>query len=391
VFVWLNSTAIESPGRVTWIDPAADGGGLVRTLGPTLYGGLAGLALALSHYYAAAGYERALNLAVSSIRQALDTLPQIPTAQSAGLYGGVTGVVYVACHIAKLAGDASLLDSARVAASSIPDVRVSTENDVMSGLAGAVAGLSLMASVLGEAAIARANRIAQLLKSTASPRRGGAVAVWPPPRRFGRLPLTGFSHGAAGIAWALLELWQVTHQEWVRELAEAAFAYEDGTFDPERVSWPDFRYYRSSSVARRLPPPSQSFWCHGAAGIALARARASVITRQPAHRSVADIAATALVEAIGSRQGAHEASLSLCHGLAGNADILLSCADLLNRADLLDAHRRAVDRLRALMAAIDPDRGHASPGLMVGLTGEAVALLRSCRPDLISPLLLPPL
>jgi lantibiotic modifying enzyme len=38
--------------------------------------------------------------------------------------------------------------------------------------------------------------------------------------------LTGFSHGAAGIALSLLELWGITKEARFREVAEAGFSYE---------------------------------------------------------------------------------------------------------------------------------------------------------------------
>ena len=39
-------------------------------------------------------------------------------------------------------------------------------------------------------------------------------------------PLTGLSHGTAGIGWALLEMWQATGETRFREAAQGAFAYE---------------------------------------------------------------------------------------------------------------------------------------------------------------------
>ena len=42
--------------------------------------------------------------------------------------------------------------------------------------------------------------------------------------------LTGFSHGAAGIALSLLELWGLTNEPRFRQAAEAGFAYERSLF-----------------------------------------------------------------------------------------------------------------------------------------------------------------
>src|SRR5262249_450664 len=84
-------------------------------------------------------------------------------------------------------------------------------------------------------------------------------------------PLTGFSHGGAGIAWALSKLAAWSKDTRFRTAAESAIAYERSTFVAEESNWPDFR-------KRHLRPEEgdskQHFcaaWCHGAAGIALAR------------------------------------------------------------------------------------------------------------------------
>lgn len=88
-------------------------------------------------------------------------------------------------------------------------------------------------------------------------------------------PLTGFSHGNAGIALSLLRLAAVSGERRFHQAALAAMAYERSRFSPEAKNWPDLR---------RLDVPAQSSqtshegvhrfmvaWCHGAAGIGLAR------------------------------------------------------------------------------------------------------------------------
>ena len=81
-------------------------------------------------------------------------------------------------------------------------------------------------------------------------------------------PLTGFSHGAAGIAWALLKLAAWSGQARFRESAESAIAYERSTFVAEEANWPDYRAFpgEDQSALRFMVA-----WCHGAAGIGLAR------------------------------------------------------------------------------------------------------------------------
>src|SRR5690606_28785283 len=84
--------------------------------------------------------------------------------------------------------------------------------------------------------------------------------------------LAGFSHGAAGIGWALSHLAAATGEGRFRDAARAAMEFERDVFSPERQNWPDLR------PPERPPPPGVTFvppsicaWCHGAAGIGMAR------------------------------------------------------------------------------------------------------------------------
>jgi lantibiotic modifying enzyme len=75
--------------------------------------------------------------------------------------------------------------------------------------------------------------------------------------------LTGFSHGASGIAAALARLHEITGSPRLLEAVSKALRYERGTFDESAANWPDFR--------APYDPGSPRFmlsWCHGAPGIA---------------------------------------------------------------------------------------------------------------------------
>src|SRR5207253_1092982 len=81
--------------------------------------------------------------------------------------------------------------------------------------------------------------------------------------------LCGFSHGTAGVAWALLELAALTGQTRFREAALGAIAYERSQFLPEVGNWPDWR--ADATAASPSVPAVMVAWCHGASGIGLAR------------------------------------------------------------------------------------------------------------------------
>jgi len=79
-----------------------------------------------------------------------------------------------------------------------------------------------------------------------------------------RRPLTGFSHGAAGMAAALATLAQATDQQRFQDAARRAVAYERSVYLGEQGNWPDFR-------TTNKPDQFMLSWCHGAPGILLSR------------------------------------------------------------------------------------------------------------------------
>src|SRR5947209_15706424 len=73
----------------------------------------------------------------------------------------------------------------------------------------------------------------------------GTSCTWDPEVASGAgtasAPLTGMSHGASGIAVALLELYSETRREEFLDTARGALAYEEALFDPVVGNWPDLR------------------------------------------------------------------------------------------------------------------------------------------------------
>jgi lantibiotic modifying enzyme len=111
-------------------------------------------------------------------------------------------------------------------------------------------------------------------------------------------------------------------QAWLSELAGQAFAYEDCIFDSAQQNWPDLRHYHSWRATRVMPPPHQVAWCHGAAGIALSRLWAFEITGDATFAEAARKAGATVQRGACEEARVEETSSGLCHGLAGNADVL---------------------------------------------------------------------
>lgn len=81
-------------------------------------------------------------------------------------------------------------------------------------------------------------------------------------------PLLGFSHGTAGYAAALANLYRHSGYAHFAEAAQSALAYERSRFNSSKRNWPDFRV----STGANQPDGFRIAWCHGAPGIGLSRA-----------------------------------------------------------------------------------------------------------------------
>jgi lantibiotic modifying enzyme len=196
-------------------------------------------------------------------------------------------------------------------------------------------------------------------------------------------PLTGFSHGAAGGAWALLELAALTGDEKYSSAARAAIAYERSLFSAQAENWPDLR--DSDDPSAEQEPSFVTAWCHGAPGIGLARLSSLRHFDDPVARREAEAAVrTTLKHGFG---GNH----SLCHGDLGNLELLLQAREVLDQpqyqADIDRLAAQILDEIRLRGWISGVPQGAESPGLMTGLAGIGYGLLRLAAPQHVPSLL----
>jgi type 2 lantibiotic biosynthesis protein LanM len=369
----------RSAGSASWCGFTMLGAGAwtYQPVGYELYDGLAGIALFLGYLGEVTGETRYTNLGRAALatvrgRRARSDwfLPAV------GAFGGWGGLVYALTHLGTLWNEPALLDEAESVVEGLPG-RIADDRalDVIGGSAGcALALLRLHACRPSERVLTAAALCGDLLIERAQPQEHG-LAWWTPGA--GSQPLTGVSHGAAGMAWALAELASATADERYRRVAREAIAYERRLFSEEEGNWPDLR-----GEAAEVHHGGQEFmcaWCHGAPGIGLARLACLPHLDDPDLRREIDVAvATTLKAGFGRNQ-------SLCHGDLGNLELVLEAALALDDPDLRDhAYRIAA----GLLAGIDEHGwmcgaplGVESPGLMTGLSGIGYELLRLAAPD----------
>jgi len=382
--------AVWHGGRCSWMGAAADTKEPwrveYRALGPSVHGGTAGVGLFLAQLAAVTGEPRARRTAVGALRHAVERAPNLPPADRDGLHAGAVGVALAAARAAALLDESELHARAR---SLLDEVRLPSGPercpDVVMGSAGAIIGLLALADAHDDPRLMmRAAETGEELLGRATVTRHGWS--WATPGRRHPHHLCGLSHGAGGIGWALSELFAATGDARFAEAARGAFAYERSWLDAGSGTWPDLRV--SGQRRGRPRPPGAAAtgtWCHGEAGIALTRLRTFPLLRSGAVRDDAEIALETTRRHVAGLLPYEIEDLSLCHGAAGSADVLVSSGARWDEAAelghaVLERHGADGDRWPC-------GTPHATtPGLFLGLSGIAWWFLRLYDRRVPSPL-----
>lgn len=349
-----------------------------------LYGGTCGAALflaAVEKVTGGAGYRELALGAVQPLRQALRDYGN-RTARDMGIGGaaGLGSAVYALTRVSQWLDEPALLEDARRAARLITAQHITDDNvlDIIGGAAGALLGLlAFHAACPDEVVLDRAITCGQRLLQRRTESEAGCRA-WP--TLDGEL-LTGFSHGAAGIVYALLRLHAVTRDGDVMAAAQEGIAYEDSVLVREAGNWPNLRTGGQPAFT-----PS---WCYGAPGIALGRLGGLAMLDSEAIRRDIEMAVRT------TRAAGIQGVDNLCCGSLGRAEVLLVAASRLSRPDLAEvastwAWQIAARAEEGASFAVHPllPQGVYSPGFFKGTAGIGYELLRIAHPEMLPSVLL---
>jgi lantibiotic modifying enzyme len=398
----LCASAYWHQGRCNWVgrnpreatEPGMPITPTVTALGPELYTGTAGIALFLAQLFAHTQLEEFRAAAWGAIQHALWRSDDVAPSVRRSFYSGLIGIAYAAARVATLVDDSCLLDEAlQLARRGAVSRDQNHLLDLMSGNAGAMASLLWLArSKRGEPLLSSTIELAEELAATAI--RGDGTWCWENDRACGKgigpTPLCGFAHGASGMGLALIEKGvQCQREDWI-EGGLAAFRYEDQLYDVDRGNWPDLRELGSHRDEPRVPRRSSFMvaWCHGAAGIGLARLRAFRLLPDRRSELLMGVERAIRTTASQLRTLPTYVDASPCHGRAGLAETLLYAADVLDDVQYAD-HVVQMWRRVARKRAGDPQwpcgvaSGRNNPSLMLGHAGVGYALLRALDRSLV--------
>ena len=387
----------DSRGRPEWLgmDLGADGESFhFGLIGQSLYSGGSGIALlfarlALAHAGEAAELWRhrawscLATLAERAERNSNERLFRLVRDLPYGISG--SGGILLAMHLLDSAG----LEAAAPLAEQLihqlrPERLLADEGvDVIGGVTGLIGPLLLIGtSRAQELAAVCGERLVTLQLDSGGWGHGAALSQRKP-------PLTGFSHGAAGMAAALARLFRATGDARFAEAAAKALGYERSVFVSERGNWPDFR---SSNEANAF----MLSWCHGAPGILLSRqAIKEAGLADAASDSELDVARSSTLASLSKLSGTSvDVAAHLCCGVLGLTSLLrldAQASGLSLEPAVLNAERSLISRARdgGGYTLFSVDNGTLSlPGLFTGKAGVAMALLEASEEGLWLPAIL---
>lgn len=358
--------------------------GVWKAFGSDIYSGTAGIALFLTALYKEKKDTILLKTIGGAVEQMKSTMYQAPEH---GFYAGKPGI---AAALIKIGTELDRKDWIEDGIALLQTVSSSSlqsyEIDVISGAAGTIPVLlEAHEEFHKKEFLDKAVALGHLLCDAAV--QNGEAWSWAtvPSQK----NLTGFSHGSSGIALALLQLYEATKEKRFLAGAEGGFTYERHSFDASQQNWPDFRDGVSTPTAKVCGLA----WCHGAPGIALSRLKANQVKADAVFTQEMEAALTTTTSSVYRvlTDNLNNTNYSLCHGIAGNAEILLDCggteyhqlAEAVGTAGIQKYQNNRISWPTGL------NTGQYTPGLMMGIAGTGYFYLRLFNKNRHPSLLLP--
>ncbi|WP_426333858.1 type 2 lanthipeptide synthetase LanM [Paenibacillus silvae] len=183
--------------------------------------------------------------------------------------------------------------------------------------------------------------------------------------------LVGFAHGSSGMIYALrkIEAYDLLSPD--EGVLDTLLQFERSNYDSTRANWMDLRGH----VEDRL---GSYYWCHGAPGVLLGRSELD----EPIDEAERLKLLNAMLE-----HAASNPRLSLCHGIFGMMEILLSLANnpgwQASSSMIHDAIWGLVNRA-SVSSQIEGMKDRGLVGLMLGVSGIGWTCLRLANAELPS-------
>lgn len=381
VGIWeqLELRAIRaSDGSASWIGTQLTPGHHLNRVGPvnySLYDGCTGIGLFLAALAKVTHSAKCRTLALAAIKTLRDIIRRHPSNNKAGgvSIGGATGlggILYALSLAGRFLDDSSLIEDALTAASYITHERIALDQrlDILSGSAGTLLGLSALyrlsreRGILNQALECGRHLVKKMKPRYSNSSKGGGL------RRFPK----GFFCGPWGVAYSLLNLYEITGQDAFLQGARAWLALEKIAFSQDG----NLRGLEAEGVAAGTP------------------AFAKMWGGRPLEVGIASLACSKLLSPAEMRMKIDRA-INATLGAAGRLELLNAASMRLNCSEL----RQSGLEWASLMVARDQQsRGDPlyegsplwgyNPGFYTGASGIGYQFIRLAYPESLPSILL---
>nr|WP_315486760.1 type 2 lanthipeptide synthetase LanM [uncultured Undibacterium sp.] len=393
--------AIWDTGRCTWMGWSIETVNhqwvtVYRSLRHDLYGGTSGVALFLAELYQFTKDKQQLKVIDGVLKQIFSHISVTSSSQNYGFYSGPAGIAYSLVRIGHLLQRDDLVIRGLNMMEELAAVAPSdAQLDVISGSAGMIpVCLTLAKTYQRPRLLEMAERHGTHLLQCAQ--KSDIGWSWDTMKVPGQQNLTGHSHGAAGIVTAFLELAEATGDVAFRHAAMEGLRYERHLFNSDVCNWPDLRVMPNTNHTEKMSVQNYYMgWCHGAPGIGLSRLRnVQLLPDRVEIREDLDAALKSTVATFTENWTTSNWNYSLCHGAAGNAELLIVAGQRFQRQPLIDIAEKigqhGIDTYAKLGVAWPCGNGGAgeTPNLMLGTAGIGYFYLRLFDPVAVPSILI---
>lgn len=386
----LSRLAIRSNCSVSWIGLDWFGGAEVSRLVPLgfdLYNGIVGISLFLSSFGKYSNDSYYIKLSEDALAPLLTELKsanagRFARTMGAGVCTGIGSVIYGLTAISQASCDLKYIDHALTAASLLSDGLINSDRklDIVGGTAGAIVSLLYLYKITElkwvlDEAIHCGDR---LLSHDRVSINGKSCWIG---SGFGNVPLGGFSHGAAGFAYAFALLYRYTKRDDYFNAANECIDYMNETF--ANGDWIDNILNVEGKITQRQTLIRTSQWCHGGVGIGLSRLASIDCMIQDVNLIHSDLnRALDAAAKFGNRY-----IDSLCCGAMGEVEFLSQVGIYYSDSSTID---NAKSRLNEVISQSKANNSYQFGGgsddfhlsLFRGIAGVGYTILRQLNPSL---------
>lgn len=361
---------------------------VVQQFTADLYNGNAGIIWFFTELYKVHPQTHYYETIIGGLEHLLDDAQQSPNNYS--FFTGKVGLIYLLLQVYAITTDDGYIHKALAIAANCPSLTALQQEprvifDLLSGIAGSVLVLTHLYAISNDKAVYQTLTAYTvfLLEHTRFAKQG---FFWDQSENQ-IIPVAGFSHGAGGIGYVLLQLGHYFKNDILTWCGKQGYIYENSLYNKRMNNWPDYRqgisdekgFERALTAFENnknyfLEPREMTAWCHGAPGIGLSRIATASYYHDIAFHNDIDKAVEKTVNDLhqfGFDDQREFLNYCLCHGYGGNALLLYE-------ADRYKGEQKYASlRLDVAMAAIEQkrQRGYYRSGYSMLKDKEAEGLL----------------